>query len=116
MPRMFADFVDTTCQVSVDDEVNIPRATSLGQNHPNPFNATTQVRYYLAERGDVNFVVYDLLGQKVYEFNQSDVDVGSHTINWEGVDSGGRPVATGVYFYRLKVGDFSDTRQMLLLK
>ena len=115
MPRMYGDFVDTVI-TSIDEDANLPLATSLNQNYPNPFNATTMIMYYLAERGDVNLAIYDLLGQKVYEFNQSDVEVGAHSLIWEGTDTGGRPVATGVYFYRLKVGDFSDTRQMLLLK
>jgi len=116
MPRRYSDFRDTTCQVGVDDLDNLPLATSLNQNYPNPFNATTMIMYNLAERGDVSLAIYDLLGQKVYELKQSDVEVGSHSLIWEGTDTGGRPVATGVYFYRLKVGDFSDTRQMLLLK
>jgi len=116
MPRQYSDFRDTLCQVGIDELDNLPLATRLNQNYPNPFNATTSIMYYLAERGDINIVIYDLLGQKVYEFNQSDVEAGSHSLIWEGTDTGGRPVATGVYFYRLKVGDFSDTKQMLLLK
>jgi hypothetical protein len=116
MPRQYSDFRDTTCQVGIDESDNLPLATSLSQNYPNPFNPSTSIMYYLAERGVVNIAIYDILGQKVYEFNKSDAEVGSHSFIWEGTDTGGRPVATGVYFYRLKVGDFSDTRQMLLLK
>ncbi|MCP4581136.1 MAG: T9SS type A sorting domain-containing protein [candidate division Zixibacteria bacterium] len=112
-PRRFLDFEP---YLTIDEEENLPRATSLSQNYPNPFNPSTSVSYYLAEPGDVDFVIYDLLGREVFEANYSDVQVGSHSITWEGIDSGGKPVATGLYFYRLKVGDFSDTRQMLLLK
>jgi hypothetical protein len=112
-PRMISDFEPAS---AIDNAENLPLVTGLNQNYPNPFNATTQIMYYLAERGDVRITIYDLLGQRVYEFNQSDVEVGSHSLIWEGTDTDGSPVATGVYFYRLKVGDFSDTRQMLLLK
>ncbi len=116
MPRQYSDFRDTICQVGIDESDNLPLTTSLSQNYPNPFNATTQIMYNLAERGDVSLTIYDILGRKVFEHNQADVKVGEHSLIWEGIDNGGKPVATGVYFYRLKVGDFSDTRQMLLLK
>lgn len=114
-PRMFADFVDTVI-TSVDEDNNLPRATSLAQNYPNPFNPSTSISFYLAQPGNVNLAIYDILGQKVFELNQNDVAAGDHNIIWEGVNFAGKSVASGVYFYCLKSGDFSKTKQMMLLK
>jgi hypothetical protein len=113
MPRRFADFED---YVSVDEVQNLPMVTSLGQNYPNPFNPSTSVMFSLAQAGDVEFTIYDILGQRVYEVKQQDVTAGTHSIIWNGTDMAGAPVASGAYFYRLKAGDFVDTKQMTLIK
>jgi len=112
-PRMFVDFEDYN---SIDEDDNLPRQTSLAQNYPNPFNPSTTVSFYLAKQGDVNLAIFDVLGQKVFEVNQRGVAAGDHNIVWNGVNFAGKSVSSGVYFYRLRSGDFSETKQMMLLK
>jgi flagellar hook assembly protein FlgD len=110
---MFTDFEE---YLSVEENDNLPRQTSLAQNYPNPFNPSTSVLFYLAKAGNIEFSIYDLLGQKVYHISKTGVIAGEHSLVWDGVDMNGSPVASGIYFYRLSAGDFVDTKQMILLK
>jgi len=94
----------------------IPETFALSQNYPNPFNPSTRIDYTLAKRDHVNIVVYDLLGRQVATLVDRTESPGAHSVDWDGHDRQGNRVATGVYFYRLRVGDASETRSMLLLK
>lgn len=113
MPRMYDDFDAFN---GIDDDSFLPARTALEQNYPNPFNPTTSIMFSLAEQSDVEISIYDILGEVVYQVNQSSVAAGNHRVNWDGVDSFGNQVASGVYFYRLEAGDFEDSKQMMLLK
>lgn len=91
-------------------------APNLEQNYPNPFNPTTDIRYSLATDAQVNLVIYNILGQKVRELVNAQQPAGWYTAHWDGKDELGRPTASGIYFARLVVGDFVDTKRMLLVK
>lgn len=93
-----------------------PVAYALEQNYPNPFNPTTTIRYQLSKRGDVVLEVYNLLGQKVRTLVQREQLTGAHTVQWRGDDDRGLSVASGVYIYRLRAGDFTASRKLLLLR
>ena len=88
----------------------------LEQNSPNPFNPTTAIRFTLASKETVTLSVYDLNGRLVRTLVNGTRDLGQHSITWDGRDNAGTSVASGVYFYRLDAGKFSDTRKMVLLK
>ena len=90
--------------------------TALGQNRPNPFNPETTIRYTLAERANVQLTVYDVAGRKVRTLVDESRAAGPHEAFWDGRSDNGQSVATGVYFYRLVTGNFSQTRKMVLLK
>ncbi|UCD63093.1 MAG: VCBS repeat-containing protein [Candidatus Zixiibacteriota bacterium] len=94
----------------------LPKRFVLQQNYPNPFNPRTTIRYSLPARADVRITVYNLLGQRVKEFDEGAKPAGEHSVIWDGRTDGGSLVATGVYFYRLYAGDFTESRKMLLVK
>jgi hypothetical protein len=103
--------------VSPIQSFTMPAAsTRLEQNSPNPFNPTTAIRFSLGSRENVTLAVYDLGGRLVRTLASGSREIGSHTVTWDGRDNAGRPVSSGVYFYRLDAGKFSDTRKMVLLK
>ncbi len=95
-------------------------ALRLGQNHPNPFNPSTEIVYALPESlGDdipVRLVVYDAQGRVVRELVHEVLPPGEHTVVWDGRDGTGRRVGSGIYLYRLTASDESEIRKMVLLK
>lgn len=94
----------------------LPRKFALHQNAPNPFNPTTAISFDIPRKADVQLEVYDLLGRKVNELINEELGAGSYRIIWNGVDEAGREVPSGVYFYRIKAGDNTAKRRMLLIK
>ena len=101
-----------------DDEASgiLPEEFSLHQNYPNPFNPETRITFNLPVRSEVTIEVYNILGQRVATIFDEMCGAGTHTAIWDGTDHSGSRVATGIYFYRLEAGEFSETRKMLLLK
>jgi len=98
------------------NNIILPRVFSLDQNYPNPFNPTTTIKFALPKSSNVNLEIYNILGRRVTTLINEQLDAGYHTVKWNSTDSEGRDVATGVYFYRLKAGDFVKSKKMLLLK
>ena len=95
---------------------NIPEEFSLGQNYPNPFNPTTKIDFALARTGNVNILIYNLMGQQVKTLVSESLDYGYHIITWNGLDDFGRQVPSGVYFSALRAKGFRQSKKMLLLK
>ncbi len=89
----------------------IPLATSLEQNYPNPFNPSTRIRYGLPQRSDVTLTVYTTLGQVVATLVRGEKEAGYHEAVF---DASG--LSSGVYFYRLQAGTFTQTARMLLVR
>ncbi|MEJ2536006.1 MAG: Ig-like domain-containing protein, partial [Calditrichia bacterium] len=94
----------------------IPGYYSLGQNRPNPFNMETEIAYELPENGFVDLTIYNILGQKIRSLVSQYQDAGTYRVGWDGRSDWGSEVASGVYFYLLKTGRFSETKKMILLK
>ena len=94
----------------------LPDKFDLAQNYPNPFNPTTTIKFALPEASNVNLEVYNILGQKVNVLVDSYMDAGYHSIEWNGDDQNGNKVSSGVYFYKIKAGDFEQSKKMMLLK
>jgi len=93
-----------------------PTSFALHPNAPNPFNPETQIGFSLATTGQVELVVYDILGQRVRTLVSTSMSAGVHSARWDGRDASGAQVSSGPYFYRLRAGDFVQTRRMILLK
>ena len=93
-----------------------PTGYELNQNYPNPFNPSTSIRYSLRRAAWVEITVFNMLGQEVRTLENGFQAPGVYETVWDGTDAGGRAVASGVYFYRVQTGDFTETRKMILLK
>ena len=89
---------------------------TLHQNHPNPFNPVTAIRFEVARAGKVTLEVYDATGALVVGLLDAPKEAGLHTVTWDGRNRSGHEVPSGVYFYRLQSGDTELTRKMILLK
>jgi hypothetical protein len=91
-------------------------ATELSQNTPNPFANRAKISYALSARGHTVLDVYDACGQLVRTLVDEEQAAGHHLIEWDGRDSAGNPVPTGIYFYRLRAGDFTDMKKMVVVR
>lgn len=94
----------------------LPEGFNLSQNHPNPFNPETNIEFALPQGADVSLTVYNVLGREVRLLQSGWMAAGQHQVRFDGRDDNGAPLASGVYFYRLRAGTFEDTRKMVLLK
>jgi hypothetical protein len=94
----------------------LPTTVELDQNFPNPFNPTTTISYSLDKRRFVEIDIFNLNGRLVKRLENGIKDAGTYSISWDGTDDEGRPASSGIYFYRLKTGNQTMTRKMMLLK
>jgi hypothetical protein len=102
-------------------EVNwkLPNKYELYQNYPNPFNPTTTIEYYLPEQSFLTLKVFDALGREVKTLVNEEQKSGSHKVTFDVSSSSsndGRRMASGIYIYQLKAGDYIETKKMLLLR
>jgi len=88
----------------------------LAPNYPNPFNPGTTIRYHLPRASRVMLQVYNPLGQVVRTLVEAQQPAGRYTVQWDGRDTSGRQLPAGVYFYRLKAGQFEQVRKMVLVR
>ncbi len=93
-----------------------PTGFGLSPNYPNPFNATTQIRYQLETRGPVRLEILSLAGQLVRVLVDQEQTSGPHAASWDGRDGAGRLAGTGQYLCRLSQGGRAETRKLLLLR
>jgi hypothetical protein len=93
----------------------LPEKVELMQNYPNPFNPTTSIQYAINSRQFVSLKVYDVLGNEIETLVNKEKSAGSYEVEFNPVSSIKNP-ASGIYFYQLKVGEFIQTRKMLLMK
>jgi len=89
---------------------------SLNANYPNPFNPVTRIPFVLTTRLDVRLAVYDVLGRRVKLLLDDEMAPGAYEVSWEGRDEYSRPVANGVYFCRMQVGQFCVSRKLILAR
>ena len=94
----------------------IPQQYELFQNYPNPFNLATRIHYSLPREDHVRIVIYDLLGKKVTTLIDERQQAGYHVITWDGRDSSGQLVSSGIYLYRIEAKCFTQVREMSFAK
>ena len=88
----------------------------MSPNFPNPFNPETTLRYALPQSGSVKLTIYDMLGQEIRALVNEVQAPGMYTVLWNGRNDHGFAVASGLYFYRIEVGNFIQTRKMTLVR
>ncbi len=107
--------------LSVGEPITQPKEFELFQNYPNPGNPGTEIGFQIVDFGFVTLKVFDILGRGVTTLVNQEVSSGSHTVSWDGINASGKPVSSGVYFYRLDaVGQNGkrtmSTKKMLLMR
>ena len=104
---------DGTSELSnvVNVEVTNPVKYNLSQNYPNPFNPGTTIKFTLAEGGNVTLKIYNTLGEEVALLVNRIMESGTHNVNFDALN-----LNSGIYFYRIEAGDFSQVKKMTLLK
>jgi hypothetical protein len=102
--------------VGLADGSEIPKSYKIHQNHPNPFNPVTTLRYDLPEDGLVNITIYDMMGRVVKNLVNVHQNAGYKSIQWNATNNAGQPVSAGLYLYTIQAGEFRQTKKMVLLK
>jgi hypothetical protein len=114
--RWDIELSDAATLVSEAETHALPAGPELAQNFPNPFNAATVIRFRLPGEGEVRLELFDILGQRIATLVRAPLSGGPHAAGWNGRDDYGRPVSSGVYFYRLRFGSTRLTHKLLLLR
>lgn len=96
---------------SIISNTTLPQEFGLNYNYPNPFNPATKILYSLPELSFVTLRVYDVLGKEVTTLVNEEKPSGSYEVEFDGAN-----LSSGVYYYRLKAGDFVETKKMILIK
>ncbi|MGE5806027.1 MAG: alpha-amylase family glycosyl hydrolase [Ignavibacteria bacterium] len=89
---------------------------SLGQNYPNPFNPSTEITFQIVKPSNVNLKIFDILGREVKTLINEEKGNGRYSIRWNGDNNFNEPVSSGIYFYKLDAGSFTNTKKMMLLR
>ena len=97
-------------------EAEVPQDFKLFQNHPNPFNPATRIRYEISRDMQVSLKIYNMAGQEVRTLFEAHLRAGSFTAEWDGRENSGGRAPSGVYVYRLSGAGFSEVRKMILLQ
>ncbi|UCB51654.1 MAG: DUF333 domain-containing protein [Candidatus Zixiibacteriota bacterium] len=93
-----------------------PKKFSVAQNYPNPFNPSTAIEYALPKDTWVRITIYNILGRKVRTLFDGHQSAGHRRIVWDSKDDEGREVASGIYFYQIKAGEFTQSKKMVIPK
>jgi len=107
--------LDPTTDIQLIDDTN-PQSYSLEQNYPNPFNPTTNIKYTVAKEGNVKIEVYDITGKLVTTLVNQSMSSGTYNVTWNGQNTSGQNVVSGIYLYRIQSNDFVAIKKMILLK
>lgn len=110
--------VEAIILTGTSDDSLSPHNNILHQNYPNPFNPETTILFNLTAENAENaeLVIFNLKGQKVKTLISDQLSAGDHLVVWDGSDSDGKRVSSGIYFYKLKTKNFEKTNKMILLK
>jgi hypothetical protein len=118
----YQDSITVSLGADVDDDETGSRVGSfeLLQNYPNPFNPVTSIGFSVQNKSrepvHTSIRIYNILGRLVKKLVDEPKPAGGHVVNWDGTDSKGEEVSSGIYFYTLAVGDYRETKKMTLLK
>ena len=111
--------IDTITSIqNPDDAKQLPDAFRLSQNCPNPFNPSTTLRFQISPQvGElITLRVYDVMGREIKTLVNEKLSPGNYAVDWNGTDDTDRPVASGIYLYRMRSGNYTEIRKMILIR
>jgi hypothetical protein len=116
--RQLIDFIFGNIQTDLtgDEPDRIANQFELEANYPNPFNSSTRINFSLPTQSHITLKVYNILGREVKCLVDETLPAGSHSTAWKGDNNDGQMVSTGVYFYQIKTGKYTETKKMVYLK
>jgi len=101
----------------INEKENSPERCKLSQNYPNPFISSTKITFTLNKSEHASLIIYDIVGHEIATLMDEYKEAGTHTVEWNGTNSKGQQMVSGVYFYQLRTSNgFTNTRKLLLLK
>ncbi|MBK9096686.1 MAG: T9SS type A sorting domain-containing protein [bacterium] len=106
-----SNFTELPSDVGEEKDIDSPNKYLLLQNYPNPFNPLTNIKFQIADYGLVTLKVYDILGRETSTLMNEELPAGNYQINFNASH-----LATGVYFYQLRAGNYTETKKMILIK
>jgi len=104
-------FISSPNEVDVEREIAVPLTFTLKQNYPNPFNASTNISFSIPSKSFVSLKIYDLQGREVATIFSEEISAGYYTRKWNAANT-----SSGIYFYRLQAGSYSETKKLILLR
>jgi hypothetical protein len=107
---------DAGYALGVGDELGVPDVFALHQNYPNPFNPVTTIRFDIPQESHVRMDVYNVLGQRVRTLMNGTMQPGFHAVSWDGTNDMGKPLASGMYIYRIQSSKFTSVKKLVLMK
>lgn len=107
--------LDFTYEGTSTNDLQIPN-TSLLNNYPNPFNPTTNITFSLAEPTHTTIEIYNVKGENIKTLVDKTLSADNHKVVWDGTDKTNKLVSSGVYFYKMKAGMYTNTKKMILMK
>ena len=102
--------------VEKQNPIQVVESYELKNNYPNPFNPSTTIEFAIPQKGNVELSIYNVLGQKIATLINSELNQGVYKATWNGLTDSGVSVVSGTYIYRIKSGEFSMSKKMILLK
>lgn len=109
--QLLTVYEDSTTTIAGESNHDLPNIISLGQNYPNPFNPSTTINFRIPRSSDVTMKVYDVLGKEVVTLVDGNEEPGYKSVQWNAAN-----VSSGVYYYRLIAGEFTQTKKLILMK
>ncbi len=108
--------LDITMYTTSIDDTGFAYGTHLLPCTPNPFSTVTTIGYQLTATNSVELTVYSIDGRLIRTLASGQQSAGDYSVSWNGTDETGRPVPSGVYIYKLLVGEYSETRSLVLIR
>ena len=97
-------------------DTRLAKTFALNQNYPNPFNPETKITFQFPQASQVTLRIFNILGKEIKTLVNEQYQAGKHTVNWDGKDNLGNVVSSGIYFYQLRAGNFTQAKKMILLR
>ncbi len=108
--------IKASTDIKTEEQRILPQDFALRQNAPNPFNPSTTIKFELPKATEVRLDVYNILGQKIRTLVDRHMPAGIYRVTFDGRGDDDQPLASGIYLYRLKAGEFADSRVMVMVK